>query len=168
MRLALVALLALAPLAARAQTVPDPGIGLSASVQAGQFDILVPIWSGERFAVVPSFGFEFGQDAGLDVRAGLAARLYQRRGEIAPYGSVRAAVLIFAPAEREFGPEPESAVDFLAGLAYGAEAFLLPRLSLGVEAQLNLTVSAEESVRFGNPGNVNVNTGAAVFATVYF
>ncbi|MEM1041511.1 MAG: hypothetical protein AAGI91_02675 [Bacteroidota bacterium] len=165
---ALVLALLLTPLASLAQTTPDPGTGLSASVQGGQFDILVPVWSGERLAIVPSIGLNFGQDVGTDVRGGLAARFYQRRSQIAPYFGLRTAVLFFIPADSEFGPDRDTAVDFLVGAAYGAEAFLLPKLSLGVEAQLNLTVSGEESARFGNPGNLNVNTAAAVFATVYF
>lgn len=167
MRVLALALL-LAPCAAFAQTEPEPGFGLSASVQSGQLDILLPYWSGERFAVVPGFGFTFAQDVGTDVRAGVAARLYQRRGQVAPYGGLQAGVLFFSPAESDFNPDPDSAVDFFVGVLYGAEAFLMPKFSLGVEAQLNVSVSAEESLRFGNPGNLNLNTGAAVLATVYF
>lgn len=54
------------------------------------------------------------------------------------------------------------------GGAVGAEAFLVPSFSLGVEAQLNATFSDDNSARFGNPGNLNLNTAAAVTATVYF
>lgn len=161
-------LLLLSPLTALAQTEPEPGFGLSASVQAGQFDLALPYWAGSSFALVPSVGFEMGQDVGFDVRLGVAARFYQRVGQIAPYGGLRAGLLFFSPAENEFGPDPESTMDFLIGVMYGAEAFLLPQFSLGVEAQLNATKSAEASMRFGNPGNLNLNTGAAVTATVYF
>lgn len=153
---------------ATAQTEPAPGVGLSASVQAGQFDIALPVWTGPSLAIVPSVGFDFAQDVGTDLRFGLAARFYRRVAEVAPYVGLRGGVLFFSPAERENGPELDSTVDFLVGGAFGAEAFLLPAFSLGVEAQLNATFSAEESARFGNPGNVNLNTGAAVTATVYF
>jgi hypothetical protein len=153
---------------ASAQTEPDPGIGLSASVQTGQFDIALPVWTSPSLAIIPSVGIDFAQDIGTDLRAGLAARFYRRVAEVSPYFAVRGGVLFFSPAELEDGPELDSVVDFLVGGAFGAEAFLLPAFSLGVEAQLNATFSGEESARFGNPGNVNVNTGAAVTATVYF
>lgn len=164
----LLALLFLVPLTAHAQTEPTPGIGLSASVQAGQFDILIPVWTGPRTAFIPSVGFNFGQDVGLDLRAGIAARFYRRVAEVSPYVGLRGGVLFFSPSQPEDGPDLDSTVDFLVGGAFGAEAFLASKFSLGVEGQLNLTLSGEGSARFGNPGNVNVNTGAAVTATVYF
>jgi hypothetical protein len=163
----LVLLLLLAPLA-HAQTEPAPGTGLSASVQAGQFDILIPVWTGPSTAIIPSIGLNFGQDVGLDLRAGLAARFYRRVAEVSPYVGLRGGVLFFSPSQPENGPDLDSTVDFLVGGAFGAEAFLTSTFSLGVEGQLNLTLSGEESARFGNPGNLNVNTGAAVLATVYF
>jgi hypothetical protein len=153
---------------AAAQTEPAPGIGLSASVQAGQFDIALPVWTSPSLALIPSVGFDLAQDVGTDLRVGLAARFYRRVAEVSPYFGVRGGLLRFSPAEPEDGPELDSTIDFLVGGAFGAEAFLLPAFSLGVEAQLNATFSAEESARFGNPGNLNVNTGAAVTATVYF
>lgn len=157
----------LTPLAVHAQDEP-PGVGLSASVQGGQFDIALPVWTSPSFAFVPSVGLAFAQDVGLDARIGLAARFYQRMADVSPYFALRGGFLFFSPAETENGPELDSVIDFLVGGAFGAEAFLLPAFSLGVEAQLNATFSAEESARFGNPGNINVNTGAAVTATVYF
>ena len=41
-----------------------------------------------------------------------------------------------------------------------------PRIA--VEAQVNVTVSSEDSFRFGNPGGTNINTPTGIFAAFYF
>lgn len=51
---------------------------------------------------------------------------------------------------------------------YGAEYFFDDQLSLGIEAQLNFSKSADNSGRFGNPGGLNANTATMLFATIYF
>ena len=160
-------LVLLSPLAVHAQD-EAPGVGLSGSVQGGQFDIALPVWTSPSFAFVPSVGLEFAQDVGLDARVGLAARFYRRMADVAPYVALRGGFLLFSPADVENGPDLDSTVDFLVGGAFGAEAFIVPSFSLGVEAQLNATFSDDNSARFGNPGNLNLNTAAAVTATVYF
>ncbi len=46
--------------------------------------------------------------------------------------------------------------------------FLAESFSLGVEAQLNVSLSGDGSTRFGNPGGTNINSAMGVFAAVYF
>ena len=148
--------------AAEAQPAPDPGFGIGASLQGGQFDLLLPVWIGSSAALVPSIGLEHASDIGTDVRLGLAARLYRGEESVRPYGVARAGALVFLP------PEGDGATDFLAGIGAGIEAFLLPKLSVTAEAQLNVGFPSETSGRFGTAGGTVVSTGTAATLTVYF
>lgn len=138
------------------------GIGLSASLQEGQFDILVPIWFGSNFSLAPAVGFSSAEDGGSDIRLAIVPRYYFYKREFAPYAGAKLGVLLASP---ETGT---STSDILVGLAGGGEYFLDPHFSLGVEGQFNVIMSDDNSARFGNPGKMNMNTAAAVFATVYF
>jgi hypothetical protein len=53
-------------------------------------------------------------------------------------------------------------------LAFGAEYFIDPRFSIGIELQGNATKSDKNSMRFGNPGNWNFNLATMVSANMYF
>jgi hypothetical protein len=147
---------------AAGQDEPLPTVGLSASFQGSQFDILVPIWTSDRFSLAPAFGLLWAQDGGSDIRFALAPRFFFSRTTFAPYVGGRLGVLLASP------KNGDSTTDWIMGLAAGGEYFVDPHFSVGVESQLNLTISAEHSGRFGNPGRKNLNTGAAVMATVYF
>jgi hypothetical protein len=137
-------------------------VGLSASLQNDQIDILVPIWTSDRFVIAPAFGLLWVEDGGTDIHIGLVPRLIIYKNNVAAYLGARLAVLIASL------NEGTSATDGLVGLAFGGECFLNEQFSVGVESQLNLTISGEDSERFGNPGKKNLNTAVAVFATVYF
>ncbi len=50
----------------------------------------------------------------------------------------------------------------------GGEYFFSSSFSVGIEAQLNLTFSDKNSVRFANPGGTNLNTGSVIYASIYF
>ena len=141
---------------------PNSGIGLAASIQDGQFDIMVPIWLGERFTLAPVFGIAWAEDAGSELRIGVAPRYYLRKDVLSPYLGLRVGALINSPADAS------STTDIIIGAASGGEYFFSEYFSLGVEAQANLAISDSKSVRFGNPGKLSVNTGAAVIAGVYF
>lgn len=142
-------------------------VGLSGSIQGGQFGIGLPVWTGAKFLLVPAVEFKFAQDAGTDFGIGLAARKYLRVEKISPYLGLRAGALFNMPSKNN-ELEEGTLVDILAGLNAGAEYFIDEKFSLGVEAQGNLTKSDSGSNRFGNPGKINFNTGTAVTATVYF
>jgi hypothetical protein len=137
--------------------------GLSALMQEGQFDIMLPYWLDDKTVIAPAIGMQYVQDAGTDVAVGFAFKCYSTIKRVTPYYGVRIGVMAaFAEGEGE------SKTDLLAGLLYGAECFVLPQFSIGIEAQLNLTKSADNSSRFGNPGGINVNTAAALLASIYF
>jgi hypothetical protein len=148
---------------ARAQeSSPANRIGLSASIQGGQFDILVPIWTGRTFAIAPSVGLVWAEEGGLDIRLAVAPRFFFYRDTFAPYVGGKLGMLIASP------DSGSATTDILIGGALGGEYFLDQHFSFGVESQLNLTLSDSKSLRFGNPGKKNLNTAAALFATIYF
>lgn len=147
---------------AHAQEDTRPGVGLSASLQTTQFDILLPIWVGDRFSIAPAFGAVWGQGQGSDIHLAVMPRFYLYRERVAPYIGARIGVLLASP---ENG---ESTADILTGGAFGGEYFVDRHISVGVESQINITLSADKSSRFGNPGKMNINTGVALFATLYF
>lgn len=141
---------------------PSSGVGLATSIQDGQFDIMVPIWLGEKFSLAPVVGILFAEGGGSDIRIGVAPRFYLRKEELSPYVGLRVGALMSSPSNGS------STTDIVLGGAFGGEYFLSASFSLGVEAQLNLALSDDNSTRFGNPGKKNINTGAAVIASVYF
>ena len=143
--------------------------GISALVQDSQFDILFPIYTSKLVVVAPAIGFLYASGAGSDISFGLVGRFYLNNKVVRSFLGGRAGAIFFSPASSDNGgADPESTTDFLVGFLAGGEYFLNESFSFGVEAQLNASISDENSSRFGNPGGTNINTGAAVFATVYF
>jgi len=145
--------------------------GISALVQDSQFDILFPIFLSESAVLAPAIGLIYASEVGSDISLGLVGRFYLNKKVVRPFLGGRAGAIFFNPASSDGddgASDPESTTDFLIGLLAGGEYFLNESFSFGVEAQLNATISDENSSRFGNPGGTNINTGAAVFATVYF
>jgi hypothetical protein len=147
---------------AQSSSSADRSIGLGASIQNEQFDIILPIWLGEKFVLAPAVGFLIAEDLGTEVDLGAMARFYFSNGTIAPYIGPKLGAILFSPANGS------TTIDVLAGAMLGGEYFLHPQFSLGVEAQLNFIFSGDASTRFGNPGKMNINTGSAVYATLYF
>jgi hypothetical protein len=136
--------------------------GISASVQGGQLDILVPYWAGERFAVVPGFSFVHVSDVANDIGFGLGFRMALKDGDSFPYVGARIGALLFDP---ESG---KSLTDLVMGPFIGGEHFIANRFSISVEAQISVARSNGDSARFGNPGGTNINTASAAMATFYF
>jgi hypothetical protein len=144
------------------QDIPSPKVGLSASLQDNQFDILVPIWLGSNLSIAPSIGLIWTQDAGSDLRIALVPRFYFSKSKVSPFLGGRIGLLRATPSVGT------GTTDWLLGLAMGGEYFLDNHFSFGIESQINLTISDQNSSRFGNPGKKNLNTATAIFATVYF
>jgi len=143
--------------------------GISALVQDGQFDIMLPFVIAKSIIVAPAIGFASVSDAATDISIGFVSRFYLNDKKVRPFLGGRAGILIFSPSKQDGSSiDPESTTDFILGFLAGGEYFLDEGFSFGVEAQLNASFSDKYSSRFGNPGGVNLNTGAAVFATVYF
>jgi len=137
-------------------------VGLSASLQGGQFEILVPVWVSNQMVVSPFIRVLYAQDVATDLGIGLGQRFNLRSGSVIPYLGVRASALILLP------KDGSSVTDWVFGMTVGNECFLNEHLSLSAEAQFNFSVSSDESMRFGNPGGTNLNSATAVMATAYF
>jgi hypothetical protein len=71
--------------------------GISASVQGGQFDIMVPYWESEKIAFVPAISFVHISDAANDIGLGLGFRVALKDGRSCPYVGARLATLIYDP-----------------------------------------------------------------------
>jgi len=137
-------------------------IGLSASLQDNQIDFLVPIWISSRITIAPSFGAAWIQDAGTDLHFGVMPKYYFSDTKVSPFIGLRAALLRATPSGGA------GVTDWLFGLSFGGEYFFDKNFSVGVESQLNYTISDERSMRYGNPGKSNLNTATAVYASIYF
>lgn len=143
--------------------------GISALIQDSQFDIMLPIVVSNTAIVAPAVGVAYVSEAGTDIGLGFVSRFYLKDDVVRPFLGGRIGLLLFSPKKSGSGQnEPTNITDYLLGILAGGEYFFNEGFSIGVEAQLNATFSDENSSRFGNPGGTNFNTGAAVFATVYF
>ncbi|NOR86038.1 MAG: hypothetical protein GQ527_00370 [Bacteroidales bacterium] len=141
--------------------------GLSGSIQGNQFGILIPIWLGQKFVIAPSFEIKIAESIGGDYSFGLSPRYYFKTEKLSPYAGLKIGTLLNTlTSENENSSTVK--IDYLFGLAFGAEYFLSNNFSFGVEAQANMTKSDENSYRFGNPGGIVFNTGTMITASVYF
>ncbi len=137
--------------------------GISASVQDAQLDISLPVWTGSNNIIAPTLGVIYMDNRGTDLRLGLIDRFFIKATEkIKPFVGLRTGALFTFP------NEGENVIDYIIGVFSGGEYFFSDNFSVGVEAQLNISISDKGSSRFGNPGGVNLNTGTAIFATIYF
>ena len=143
------------------------GAGLSASIQSNQFGISIPIWLNGKNSLVPSFNVNVAESIGSEFGIGLRLRTYLNENRIRPYLSPGVAVLFTPPSDSD-NEDAKTAVDYVFGFGFGGEYFLSRNFSFGVEASLNVSSSDENSNRFGNPGNININTATQIVANVYF
>jgi hypothetical protein len=137
-------------------------IGISASLQSGQPDLHLPIWASPTVVIAPTVSYMRQTDQKTDLGIGIALRLYVRQGKTMPYIGGR---FVFYSLEVEGG---EKQRDYQFGPAAGGEYFFSDYFSVGVEGQLNITISDEGSMRVGNPDGTTFNTASAVSATFYF
>ena len=143
--------------------------GISALIQDSQFDIMLPLVISNSAVIAPALGIAYVSDAGTDIGLGIVGRIYLKDDVVRPFLGGRFGLLLFSPKESGSGQgESKNTNDYLLGILAGGEYFFNEGFSIGVEAQLNATFSDKNSGRFGNPDGTNLNTGAAVFATIYF
>jgi hypothetical protein len=154
---------AMIPSSCYAEEEADHGrVGLCASLQGSQTDILVPLWLNESIVVEPAVVFTRAGGLATDWGAGVLLRYNVRSGVAVPYVGFRVGAMFLHPKDQE------STTDLVLGPVVGGEYFFAPQLSLGVEAQINFAISDKSSYRFGNPNGTNVNTATAVNVTFYF
>lgn len=153
------------PLLAYSQQTEDQNlrkVGLTALVQSGQFDVLMPVWVGSKTVIGPSVSFVSVSDSGSELGVGAFTKFYFHTETIAPFWGLRGGALIGMPSEAD------NIVDFITGLSVGGDYFIHEKFSFGVEVQGNFTISDDGSTRFGNPGGVNFNTASLITASLYF
>lgn len=137
-------------------------VGISASLSSSQLDFIFPVRLSEQFVAGPSFGFVHVASVGSDYRIGIMSRFLLTDKPVKPFIGFRAGVIIGSRLNSDI------LTDGIAGLLGGAEYFINNHISVGIEAQINASVSGNNSSRFGNPGRTNINTATAVYGTLYF
>ncbi len=137
-------------------------VGISASFQGPQLDFTVPIWVNESNVIMPSLHVVSFEKSSTEIGFGFGYRRNIRAGTTVPYAGVRLGAFILLP------DDGEGMADYFGGPFLGGEYFFNDVFSAGVEAQINITKSDKKSYRFGNPGNINVNTATSAYVTFYF
>ncbi len=138
-------------------------VGLSASLQGENVDILLPIWMSDKLVIIPAVSFAYLSDAATDMAVGFALRRNVGQGDAVPFVGARFMLFILNPEGNSSGT-----TDFVFGPFAGGEYFFHDHFSIGVEAQVNIAKSDKTSLRFGHPDGTTINTATAVFATYYF
>ena len=141
---------------------PVRTIGISASIQSDQSDLLFPIWINPSFVLAPAVSVLHQGGVKDEIGLGAALRAYLRPGQTRPYLAGRFG---YHHVKVEKG---DGTSDYLFGPALGGEYFFHDHFSLGVEAQLNIVVSGEGSYWVGNPDATTINTATAAMASFYF
>ena len=146
----------LAATTALSQNIPEKGtIGLSASFQGNQTNLMVPIWTSDNIVIAPLLGIVHETDSFTTINLGVKPRFYRAMGDdFASYFGFQAVLQNTSP---EFG---DDVTNFLIGVNGGGEYFLNSHFSMGVEGQLNFLIRDNTDDR--------ISTGAAITGTYYF
>lgn len=139
--------------------------GLTVGIQDNQLGIMIPFYLSTRFVLSPGFQFIYASKAGVDLSIGMSTKsFFKDNDRIRPYWGLKAGLGYFNPK----AINSPNQTDFVFGGAIGAEYFFNQNFSIGIEPQLNLTISDDESDRFGNPGGTGINTSTMLTANIYF
>lgn len=136
--------------------------GLTASFSGTQLDILFPIKTSESMTLSPGIGFISIGEQYSEFNISLSPKFYFGNSNVKPFLGIRGAMLLLTP------NEGDSITDYLLGILGGGEYFFTDQFSVGIEAQLNMSISNELSLRFGNPDQTNINTATNIFMSIYF
>ncbi|HLR76840.1 MAG TPA: hypothetical protein VK106_04220 [Balneolaceae bacterium] len=138
------------------QDIPDEGsVGITASFQGNQTNIMLPIWVSNHVVVAPLVGLEHRQDNYTTVNIGIKPRFYQSLGyNFASYFGLAGLVNHTSP------DAGDNTTNFIIGINGGGEYYLSEHFGVGVEAQLNFLIADESN-------NV-LSTGAAITGSYYF
>lgn len=153
---------------------PERGtVGLSATFQGQQLGIMVPIYTETNFVLAPVLDFLYVEEGGIDLGVGLHLRYLMGESKARPFIGMNTGMIFNMPegtTTDEFGNEVDkkNTKDFLVGLSFGGEYFFDQHFSMGIECQGNMTISGEESYRFGNPDGINFNLATVLSANIYF
>ncbi len=140
-------------------------VGLTTSFTQGDLGIQFPIFITQKVSLAPYISVKSISDAGTDFGVGLIPKFYINNNKLSPYFGLKCALAFYAPPD---GSSSESTMDIISGAAFGGDYFFDPRFAIGVEGQLNVAISDENSSRFNNPGGINFNTAMAINVSVFF
>ncbi len=157
-----ISLVITSPTAYAQDDIPGTGIGISASYQKEHFGIQLPFWLSETMTLAPNFAMYYKEGAGTELQIGFLPKFFLSKKKVSPYIGFLAGVIIAMPEEED------SVTDIVLGISVGAEYFITRHFSVSIDAQLNGTISDDNSNRFGNPGKLNLNTGTGFTGTIYF
>lgn len=139
--------------------------GLTVSVQDSEFGIMIPFYLSNKFILAPGFQFAYASKVGIDIVLGLSTKAFIKdQTNIRPYWGLKAGLGYY----NSKATNTSNQIDFILGAAIGVEYFFNQNFSIGIEPQLNLTMSDDESNRVGNPGGTGVNTATMLTANIYF
>lgn len=156
------------------ETETPPKWGLSAAVQNSSIGFQLPVWLGESIIIAPSLGAAYRDNFGWELQFGIAPRFFLNKNNLRPYLGFKVASIIDLPSKvnaTDILGNPidfENTIDLIGGLSFGGEYFFSNHFSIGLEIQANVIKSDENSLRFGNPGGINFNTGALALINIYF
>ncbi len=139
----------------------DRGMGMGASFQGEQSDVLLQFPFSESITFGPYFRFFYAEDRGFDYGIGAFSKFYINNKKVSPFICAQLGIMISSP---EVG---DNLTDIIAGGGVGMDYFLDNNISIGIHAMLVVTKSDDHSSRFGNPGGVNINTSTGLTAFIY-
>lgn len=163
----MIAFLMVVATSAQNKSIERRTVGLTASIQEGQFGILVPVWINNTIKISPAIDVASVETVGTDLSFGIVPHFYFNDNKLSPYVAPRMGAIMNIPSE-ENEVDDKNKTDIFAGIAFGGEYFFDPQFSIGIEAQGNFTKSDENSYRFGNPDGLNFNTATMITASIYF
>jgi len=139
----------------QAQTIPAEGTwGLRASIQSDNSVIMLPYRLSENTTISPALGLVWVEDESTTILIGAHIQRFLNPGSrFASYIGFKAGALHFSP------DGGDSDTIFVVGPLFGGEVFLTPRISVGVEAGIDLELGGDENA-------LSTTTGA--FLTYYF
>ncbi|KAA3616131.1 MAG: hypothetical protein DWQ05_10305 [Calditrichaeota bacterium] len=140
---------------AQKKRMPEPKVGFSSNV-GGTSVISVPFWISKTVAIAPMFAFYKQDQWGSRFSPGVAVRVHTKPGRIRPYFGGQLMASILSPT----GGSGSTSLN--VGGLFGADYYLHPLFSVGVESQLN---AALENKDVGQP--LTLSTVTVVRATVY-
>jgi hypothetical protein len=138
----------------QSQNVPGEGtLGITASVQSGQTNLLFPYRISDQVAIAPMIGFRSVENGLTTLQVGIKPQFFRAIGsDFATYIGGLGLIRIDSP---NVGDNDSS---FVVGFNGGGEYYLSSNFSLGVEGLVNIVLDNQNSIA----------TGAAVNATFYF
>ena len=139
----------------------ERGMGMGASFQGEQSDILLQFSLSESISFGPYFRYVYGEDLGTDLGLGILGKFYLNNKKVSPFICATVGFLHASP------DNGDSVTDIILGGGFGMDYFIDSNISIGIYAMLNATKSDENSSRFGNPGGIMINTSTALTAFIY-